>query len=280
MTPLTRFMLFLLAAAGPVLLVLLPLGAFVLNSLHSMGNGQIVRELSFGNYIEFATNWTYLGVLLSTAWLGVRVAAICLLLAYPLAWFVWQQPEQRRFSLLLVIILPLFMSYIVKLFTMRSLLAVKGLVNAVLVGTGILAEPTAALMFNGKAILMTMVVMYFPFVFLPVYLALERIPQNLIQASADLGGTLATTFRWIIWPLSVPGVISGAIFAFVLTMGDYITPQLVGGPNGFTFGRVIFSQFGAAYNWPLGAALAVVLMIVSAIAMVAAGLASRRSQVR
>jgi spermidine/putrescine transport system permease protein len=280
MTAPVRIMLFLLAAAGPVLLVLLPLGAFMLNSLYSMSNGQIHQALSFGNYIEFATNWTYLGVLLSTIWLGVRVSAICLLLAYPLAWFVWQQPEQRRFLLLLVIILPLFMSYIVKLFTMRSLLAVKGLVNAVLVGTGILAEPTAALMFNQTAILMTMVVMYFPFVFLPIYLALERIPQSLVQASADLGGTLGTTFRWVIWPLSIPGVISGAIFAFVLTMGDYVTPQLVGGPNGFTFGRVIFSQFGAAYNWPLGAALAVILMIVSAIAMLAAGLAARRSEVR
>ena len=134
-------------------------------------------------------------------------------------------------------------------------------------------------MFNQTAILMTMVVMYFPFVFLPIYLALERIPQSLVQASADLGGTLGTTFRWVILPLSIPGVISGAIFAFVLTMGDYVTPQLVGGPNGFTFGRVIFSQFGAAYNRPLGAALAVVLMIVSAIAMLAAGLAARRSEV-
>src|SRR5437899_1197814 len=107
MTVPTRITLFLLAASGPVLLVLLPLGAFMLNSFYAMSNGQIHRDLSFGNYIEFATNWTYLGVLLSTIWLGVRVSAICLLLAYPLAWFVWRQPEQRRFSLLLVIILPL-----------------------------------------------------------------------------------------------------------------------------------------------------------------------------
>ena len=192
MTRFTRFVLFAIAAAGPVMLVLLPLGAFVLNSFYSMRNGEIIRELSFGNYVEFATNWTYLGVLLSTVGLGFGVSAICLLLAYPLAWFVWQQPEKRRFLLLLIIILPLFMSYIVKLFTMRSLLAIKGLVNAVLVGTGVLNEPIATLMFNQRAILLTMVVMYLPFVFLPIYLALERIPPNLIQASADLGGSIAT----------------------------------------------------------------------------------------
>jgi spermidine/putrescine transport system permease protein len=270
-----RTLLFLLVAAGPVFLVLVPLGGFVLNSFYGMSGGQIVRNMSLANYAEFLTNWTYLGVLLGTIWLGVRVAAICLLFAYPLAWFVWQQPDQRRFPMLLVLSLPLFMSYIVKLFTMRSLLSVKGLVNTVLVGSGILSEPTSALMFNQNAILLTMVVMYLPFVILPIYLSLERIAPSLIQASADLGGTQGNTFRHIVWPLSLPGVVSGTVFAFVLTMGDYITPQLVGGPNGFTFGRIVFSQFGAAYNWPLGAALAVILLLVSAVAMVIASFASR-----
>jgi spermidine/putrescine transport system permease protein len=280
MKPGVRIFLFLIAALGPVLLVLLPLSGFVLNSFFSMSGSDIVRTPSISNYIEFATNQAYVGVLWHTIWLCGRVALICLIIAYPLAWYVWQQPEARRFPLLLVIILPLFMSYIVKLFTMRSLLAVTGLVNEMLLDTGLLSKPTAALMFNENAILLTMVVMYLPFVFLPVYLALERIPESLMQASADLGGTQATTFRHVVWPLSVPGVVSGGIFAFVLSLGDYVTPQMVGGPNGFTFGRVIFSQFGAAYNWPLGAALAVVLVIVSGSAILAAGLVSRKSEAR
>ncbi|WP_028748358.1 ABC transporter permease [Rhizobium mesoamericanum] len=271
-----RLFLFLIAAAGPVLLVLLPLSGFVLNSFYSMNGSDIVRSFSAGNYFEFANNQAYVGVLLHTIWLCGRVALICVLLAYPLAWYVWQQPEVHRFPLLLVIILPLFMSYIVKLFTMRSLLAVTGLMNELLLDTGLLAKPTTALMFNENAILLTMVVMYLPFVFLPIYLGLERIPESLVQASADLGGTQATTFRHVVWPLSVPGVVSGAIFAFVLSLGDYVTPQMVGGPNGFTFGRVIFSQFGAAYNWPLGAALAVVLVVVSGAAILSAGLVSKK----
>jgi spermidine/putrescine transport system permease protein len=275
-----RLILFLLAAAGPVLLVALPLSTFVLNSFYSMADGQIIHQFTFNNYLEFARNGTYYGVLFHTIWLCLRVALICLLIAYPLAWFVWQQREEWRFPMLLIITLPLFMSYIVKLFTMRSLLAIKGLVNEVLVGTGLLSQPTAALMFNENAILLTMVVMYLPFVFLPIFLTLERIPSNLMQASADLGGTQADTFRHVVWPLSIPGVISGTIFAFVLSMGDYVTPQLVGGPNGFTFGRVIFSQFGAAYNWPLGAALAVILVTVSAIALLVAGRITRKSEAR
>ncbi|MGY5790746.1 ABC transporter permease len=273
-----RIFLFLIAAAGPVLLVLLPLCGFVLNSFYSMNGSEIVRDFSAGNYVEFANNQAYVGVLWHTIWLCGRVALICLLLAYPLAWYVWQQPEAKRFPLLLVIILPLFMSYIVKLFTMRSLLAVTGLMNELLLDVGFLAKPTTAFMFNENATLLTMVAMYLPFVFLPIYLALERIPESLVQASADLGGTQATTFRHVVWPLSVPGVVSGAIFAFVLSLGDYVTPQMVGGPNGFTFGRVIFSQFGAAYNWPLGAALAVVLVIVSGAAILSAGLVSKKGK--
>ncbi|WP_245271648.1 ABC transporter permease [Rhizobium sp. IBUN] len=258
--------------------MLLPLSGFVLNSFYSMNGSEIVRGFSAGNYVEFANNQAYVGVLWHTIWLCGRVALICLLLAYPLAWYVWQQPEAKRFPLLLVVILPLFMSYIVKLFTMRSLLAVTGLMNELLLDAGFLAKPTTAFMFNENAILLTMVAMYLPFVFLPIYLALERIPESLVQASADLGGTQATTFRHVVWPLSVPGVISGAIFAFVLSLGDYVTPQMVGGPNGFTFGRVIFSQFGAAYNWPLGAALAVVLVIVSGAAILSAGLVSKKGE--
>lgn len=101
-----------------------------------------------------------------------------------------------------------------------------------------------------------------PFAILPIFLSLERIPKNLIEASADLGASGARTFFKIVLPLSLPGVVAAATFVFVLAIGDFLTPQMVGGPSGFTFGQIIYSQFGTAFNWPFGAALSIILVSV------------------
>jgi len=105
-------------------------------------------------------------------------------------------------------------------------------------------------------------VLLIPFAILPIFLSLERIPRSLIEASVDLGASNWQTFWRVVLPMSLPGVMTAASFVFVLAIGDFLTPQMVGGPNGFTFGRIIYSQFGAAFNWPFGAALSVILAIV------------------
>ena len=124
-----------------------------------------------------------------------------------------------------------------------------------------------------------MTVLYLPFAIMPIFLTLERVPQILLEASADLGATPWTTFRKIVFPLALPGTIAGALFTFVLALGDFITPQMVGGTTGFTFGRVIWSQFGLAYNWPFGAALAAILLLTSLAIIALAGFASSRQRV-
>ena len=136
-------------------------------------------------------------MLLQTLWLCARVTLICLLLAFPIAWFVWRQAPARRYLLLLLIVLPLFMSYIVKLYTMRSILGLNGLLNQMLLGLGILERPTTALLYNQTAILATLAVLFLPFVVLPVFLSLERVPASLLQASADLGASPLATFRHV-----------------------------------------------------------------------------------
>jgi spermidine/putrescine transport system permease protein len=274
-----RWFLFLAVAALPVVLVLVPLGAFLLNSFYRIENNQIVADLSLGNYEAFFDNPVYWGVLLQTLWLCGRVTLICLALAFPIAWFVWRQRPDRRYLLLLLIVLPLFMSYIVKLYTMRSILGLNGLLNQMLIGLGILDHPTTALLYNQTAVLATLAVLFLPFVVLPVFLSLERVPGSLLQASADLGASPLVTFRHVVLPLALPGTVAGALFAFVLALGDYITPQMVGGTSGFTYGRVIWSQFGMAYNWPLGAALGVVLFMVCGTVIMLAGAISRRRRV-
>jgi len=274
-----RGLLFGAVALLPVSLVLVPLGAFLLNSFYRVESNQIVRDLSLANYAAFFDNAAYWGVLLQTLWLCGRVSLICLLLAFPIAWFVWRQPLSRRYLLLLLIVLPLFMSYIVKLYAMRSILGLNGLLNQMLTGLGILERPTTALLYNQTAILATLAVLFLPFVVLPVFLSLERVPASLLQASADLGASPLVTFRHVVLPLALPGTVAGVLFAFVLALGDYITPQMVGGTSGFTYGRVIWSQFGLAYNWPLGAALGVILFLVCGAVIALAGAVSRRRRV-
>ena len=200
-------------------------------------------------------------------------------MGYPIAWFIWQQRGSRRYLLLLLAVVPLFMSYIVKLYTLRSMLGLNGLVNQLLLGIGVIDKPSQMFLFNQRAVLVTMVVIYLPFVILPIFLALERIPKSLLNASIDLGAGAWDTFRRIVLPLSLPGTIGGALFAFVLALGDFITPQMVGGTTGFTIGRVIYSQFGLAYDWPFGAAMAAILLATSLAGIVLAGMAMSRQRV-
>lgn len=278
--PAVRLAAFVAAAAVPVAFVALPIGAFLAMSFWTMQDGQIVPAMTFANYTEFAANESYRRTFQVTLRICAQVTLIGLLVGYPIAWSIWRMPPRLRALLLLLFVIPLFMSYIVKIYTMRSILGLNGLLNLALVGTGILDAPSPLLLYNQNAILVTMAVIYLPFVILPIYLALERIPTSLVAASADLGATPWTTFRRVVLPLSAPGTVAGALFAFVLALGDFVTPQMVGGPSGFTFGRVIWSQFGLAYNWPFGAALAAVLFAVALALILAASRANRLAKVQ
>ena len=274
-----RWLIFTATAAIPLIFIVLPIGSFLLLSLFHAEKNQIIREPTLANYAEFFGNWTYSGTYLGTIVLCLEVMALSVIIGYPIAWFIWRQKSSRRYLLLLLAVVPLFMSYIVKLYTLRSMLGLNGLLNQMLLGLGILERPTQIFLFNQRAVLITMVVIYLPFVILPVFLALERIPRSLLHASIDLGAGAWDTFRRVVLPLSLPGTLGGALFAFVLALGDFITPQMVGGTTGFTIGRVIFSQFGLAYDWPFGAAMAAILLLTALTGIVLAGYAISRQRI-
>jgi spermidine/putrescine transport system permease protein len=274
-----RILVFLAVAIVPFGVIVAPIASFVVLSLFRAEKSVIIREVSLDNYANFFANWTYAGTFLGTLALCFQVMIVSVILGYPIAWFVWQQKGSRRYFLLLLAVVPLFMSYIVKLYTLRSMLGLNGLVNQLLLGIGVIDKPSQIFLFNQRAVLITMVVIYMPFVILPIFLALERIPKSLLHASTDLGAGGWDTFRRIVLPLSLPGTIGGALFAFVLALGDFITPQMVGGTTGFTIGRVIYSQFGLAYDWPFGAAMAVILLATSLTGIILAGLAISRQRV-
>jgi spermidine/putrescine transport system permease protein len=274
-----RWLLFAGVAAIPALTVVAPIVAFLVISLFRVENNQIVPQIGLGNYVEFFGSETYRSTYLGSLLLCAEVAFFTLVIGYPVAWFVWRRTGRLRNLLLLLTVLPLFMSYIVKVYTLRATLGLNGLLNQSLVGLGLLDKPSKAFLYNQRSVLLTMTVIYLPFVILPVFVSLERIPARLLEASTDLGASQWRTFRHIVLPLSLPGTVAGILFTFILALGDFITPQMVGGTSGFTFGRLIWSQFGLAFNWPLGAAMAAILLATALALIVAASSLARRGVV-
>jgi spermidine/putrescine transport system permease protein len=252
----------------PVVFVLLPLAAFFVYSFFSVQGVELVRQPTLLNYRRFFADEIYLPVFLRTCRLCLEVAALTILLGYPVAYLLAALKGRKRYVLLLLLLVPLLMSYIIKIYAIRSILGGTGFLNRFLMWLGVIDEPSMLFVYNLNAVLLTLTVLLLPFAILPIFLSLERIPRRLLEASADLGGSGWQTFRLVILPLSLPGVIAAATFVFVLALGDFLTPQMVGGQSGFTFGRIIFSQFGAAFNWPFGAALSAILAAAVMVAIV------------
>jgi spermidine/putrescine transport system permease protein len=261
------------ALAPLVLLVGYPMLSLLASSL--MASDDTGTTFSLLPLTEALSNPTYLLVLGTTLVICAMTALLSVALALPMAIFVWSRSPRLQPLMLLLLVLPMFMSYIVKVYTMRSLLGLNGFVNQALVFTGVLDKPTTLLLFNRGSILVTFVVLYIPFAALPIFLSLERIPANLVLAGRDLGASYGRALRDIVLPLATPGIVAAALFAFVLALGDFVTPQMVGGPNGMTYGRIVWSQFGLAFNYPLGAALGVVMLVVTLAALAASALAGR-----
>lgn len=264
----------------PVLLILAPLATFLIYSFWTTANGQVVQTFTLANYIDFLVKPVYRGVFIDTLWLAAVVATIGLVFGYIVAYLVWRLEGRLRYFILLLSVIPLAMNYIVKIYAMRNILGYNGFLNWLLVHAGILDAPSKLFIFNQTAVMITMAVIYLPYAILPIFLSLERISPSLMAASADLGGRPGQTFLNVVLPLSLPGSIVGALFVMVLALGDYLTPQMVGGNQGFTFGRAIWSQFGMAFNWPFGAALAVVLLLSVVLIIALAAIISRHARVK
>ena len=259
-----------LAYGLPVVFILAPLASFLVYSFFRTEGGQMHYDLTLFNYHRFFTDAIFIPVLWQTCLLCLAVALFATLFGYPVAFLLASLKGRRKYMLLMMVLVPLLMSYIIKIYAIRSILGGNGFLNRFLIWIGIIEEPLTIFVFNLNAVMLTLTVLLIPFAILPIFLSLERIPRNLLEASTDLGASNWQTFVRVILPMSLPGVMTAASFVFVLAIGDFLTPQMVGGPSGFTFGRIIYSQFGTAFNWPFGAALSVILAIVI-IAVVAFG---------
>ena len=245
----------------PSVMILLPLISFLAYSFLEQVDGKLTGSLTLANYAAFFASSSYLYVFFGTLKLAAVVALVALVLGYTVSYAIWRLDGGLRYFLLLLCALPLVMNYVVKIYALRSILGFNGFLNTALLSLGIISQPSKLFIFNQTSVMVSMAVIYLPFGILPIFLALERIPQSLISAAADLGAKPGQIFATVVLPLSMPGSIAGALFVMVVALGDYLTPQMVGGSTGFTFGRAIWSQFGMAFNWPFGAALAVILLM-------------------
>jgi spermidine/putrescine transport system permease protein len=252
----------LMAYGLPLIFIVFPLLGFLLYSFFRVDHGQMHYDLTLLNYQRFFTDAIFIPVLLQTMLLCLGVAVLAALFGYPVAFLLTNLKGRSKYVLLMLVLVPLLMSYIIKIYSIRSILGGNGFLNRMLLWTGLIDQPLTIFVFNLNAVLLTQTVLLIPFAILPIFLSLERIPGSLIEASTDLGASNWQTFFRIILPLSLAGVATAMTFVFVLAIGDFLTPQMVGGQSGFTFGRIIYSQFGAAFNWPFGASLSAILAIV------------------
>jgi len=236
--------------------LLLPYALLFCYSFWSVSPAQvIVHSWTLANYQELWQKDVYLQTLFRSMWIAARVMIFSLLLGYPLAYYLSFHAGKRKDLLYQMVIIPLWVSYLVRAYAWKTILGSDGVLNTLLQYVHITKQPLEFLLYSPFAVVLTLTHIYTPFTLLPIFASLEHIPRNLVEASHDLGASPLQTFWRVILPLSIPGVLAGATFAFVLSLGDFLAPLLLGGPSGIMISNIVVSLFGAAYNWPLGAAI-------------------------
>ena len=254
-TLLSPTLLAMLVGLAMPLIVLLTLSFWIQEYL------DFIRTFSLNNYLDFFQKPIYTKILFKSIRMSGMVTFVTVLLAYPMAYYIAFRVKQNKLIWLILITVPFWTSYLLRVFAWKIMLGYNGVINSGLKTLGILSEPLEFLLYNPTAVVITLAHAWAAFAILPIYVSLEKIDRSLLEASQDLGENAFMTFLRVTLPLSLPGVIAASLLVFIPTVGDYVTPSLVGGPRGIMIGNIIQSMFGKAQNWPLGAAISVMSMI-------------------
>lgn len=250
-----------------------PMLAVVLYSFWRVADYQIVADFTLASYRRL-TDGLYGGVLARTVRISVMVTVLSLLIGYPVAYFLARKVRRFKLTLLLLVILPLWTSYLVRSYAWMLILGREGVANQALLGVGLIDAPLTWLLYSDFAVTIALVHIYLPYLILPLYAVLEKIDPSVLEAAWDLGGGRVRTFVSVILPLSLPGVATGCLFVLIPSMGAFITPELLGGTRSIMIGSIVAQQFGVAYEYPFGSALALTLMgliLLFAVAILRAG---------
>lgn len=216
----------------------------------------LVPTFTLFNYVNIFSRQLYPSIILKSIQIGFITSIVCILLSYPVAYALTFRYKRFQDFVLYLILISLFSSYLVRVYAWKTILGYNGLINQVLKYLGLIKEPLTFLLYSPTAVIITLVFIFTPYTILPIFSSLQNISEDLLEAARDLGSTAISAFFRVTLPLSMPGVTTAFIFAFVLAGGDYVTPQMVGGTEGLMVGRIVQDQFGMTYNWPFGSALA------------------------
>jgi spermidine/putrescine transport system permease protein len=266
-----RFQLFTLIGPSAVYLLLffvIPLGIVFIYSFLKRGvYGQLVWEFNLQNYVR-VIDPLYLSILWRSVLMALGNTLLCLLFAYPFAYYIARMENTRNRNLLLVfVMIPFWTNFLIRTYAWRVILGNDGPINTLLLAIGLINEPLPML-FSTFAVMVGLLYGYLPFMVLPLYAAIDRIDFSLVEAAQDLYASGWQAFRKIVFPLSLPGVIAGSILVFIPSLGAFVTPDLLGGAKTVMIGNLIQSQFLTSRDWPFGSAFSVLLMLAVLIATI------------
>lgn len=242
---------------------IVPLGVLFAYSFGATNGIDVSFGLSFDNYAKVVTSPLFRDLIWRSLWVGSCVGILSIVLAFPLAYAITLGPLQRAGTfILLLVIVSLFTAYIVRIYAWRTLLGKQGAIGQLLAAAGVPGEPLAALSYSKAAVIITLISILVPVAVLPLTSALSGIPPSCIAAARSLGATAFGAFARITVPLASRGIISAFALTFVIAAGDFITPQLLGGPQAQLAGNAVVSRFGLSFDWPLGSAIAFTLIFL------------------
>lgn len=249
--------------------ILVPFGILIVMSFWTQVGFGFDLTPTVANYEMAAERPIYGALLKRSLWMSGMATVATVLLCYPMAYFVAFHVHRNKMMWIVLMTLPFWTSYLLRVFAWKVVLGYDGVINSALLSVGLIEAPLEFLLYSQTAVIITLAHAWAAFAILPMYVSLEKIDRSLLEAATDLGDGPVMRFLRITLPLSLPGVISATLLIFIPTTGDYITPALLGGPDGSMIGNLIQKQFGAVNNWPMGATLAIILML--SIAMIALG---------
>jgi spermidine/putrescine transport system permease protein len=246
-----------------VVFLVVPLGLLLMMSFWRASYSGVEVQWTLANYERLLSRPIYLELMLKSTRIAFTATALTILVAYPFAYWVASKPPRRRAQLVFLVLIPFWTSFIVRTFAWIPLLGNNGVINYLLLKLGLISQPLDIFLFNEFTVQLGLLYVYLPYAILPILLSLERLDRNLLYAAADLGaGPLQQLWR-VTLPLSMPGILSGAILVFILSISAYVTPALLGGASGIMIANVIPDLFGVGMNWPLGATVSLLLIVVT-----------------
>lgn len=245
-----------------VVFLLAPIIVVIAHSFWTQHYLTIDRTFTLENYRIALTEPIYRDLLWRSLYISLTVSFLTVILAYPIAYFISFHGGRHKGLWLFLITIPFWTSYLLRVMAWKVILGYNGVLNSGLMGLGIIDEPSTALLYNSSAVIITLTHAWAAFAILPIFVSLEKVDRTLVEAATDLGDGRLRSFLRVTLPLSTPGVIAALLIVMIPTVGDYVTPKLVGGKDGVMIANAIQVQFGKAANWPLGAALSVTTMVV------------------